>query len=223
MNKDIETNVIYKDGRRISHKCAICGKEMLPCSPKKKYCKPSCQKVGRYNLHNNTNFKTVKQCEKHLYTINKTYRGRIENKPVMKFSLKGTYIGTIPSVCMAGKMGDDNGNYDKNSIARCARGERNTYRGYIWIYKEDFTEEVLQQRLDKADNRFKFLEKPVVVFDEDGNYVARYNSITEGAEKEFVDRSSLIGHLKRKKKHNTCAGMIWYYEDALQQQQYKIS
>ena len=71
----------------------------------------------------------------------------------------------------------------------------------------------------KVKNGFKSIEKPVVVFDVDGNYIARYNSITEGAEKEFVDRTSLMGHLKRKARHKICAGFIWHYEDAIKQQQ----
>lgn len=220
IKKEIKANVTYHpDGYRISHKCAICGKEMLPCGLTRKYCKKSCQKVGWFNAEHNTDYKTLEECKQHYINNNIPYRGRIEGKPVMQFTLQGKYIRTIPSTCTAKLIGDENGRFDKNSLARCARGERNTYRDYIWIYKEDYTEEVLQKRLEKVKKRFNSIEKPVVVFDENGNYKARYNSITEGAEKEFVDRTSLMGHLKRKARHNTCAGFVWYYEETLQQQQ----
>ena len=220
MKQQIKSNVTHHpNGYRISHKCVICGKEMLPCGLTRKYCKKSCQKVGLFNNKYHTNYKTVEDCKKHLESNNISYRGRIERKPVMQFTLQGKYIRTIPSTCTASLIGDENGKSEKNSLARCARGERNTYRDYIWIYKEDYTKELSQSRVDKVNNRFKTIEKPVVVYDEEGNYIARYNSITEGAEKEFVDRTSLMGHLKRKARHKTCAGFIWYYEDAIQQQQ----
>lgn len=220
MNKEIKAVVTYHpNGHRISHKCAICGKEMFPCGLTRKYCNKSCQKIGWFNVKYNTDYKTTKECKEHLKNNNVAYRGRIERKPVMQFTLEGKYIRTIPSTCTAKLIGDENGNFEKNSLARCARGERNTYRDYIWIYKEDYSKELLQKRVDKVKNRFKTIEKPVVVYDKEGNYITRYDSITKGAEKEFVDRISLIGHLKRKTRHNTCAGLIWHYEETLQQKQ----
>ena len=220
IKKTIKAKVIYHpDGYRISHKCAICGKEMLPCGLAKKYCQKSCQKIGRFNVEHHTNYRTLEECKQHLINNNISYRGRIERKPVMQFTLQGKYIRTIPSTYTAKLIGDEKGRFDKSSISRCARGERNTYRDYIWIYKEDYTDELLEQRLNKVRNRFKSLQRPVVVFDKNGNYVTRYNSIMEGAKKEFVDKTSIIGHLKRKSRHKTCVGFIWYYEDTLQQQQ----
>lgn len=219
MKKEFKANVTYHpDGYRTSHKCAICDKEMLPCGLTRKYCNKSCKRVAEFNVKHLTDCKTLDECKQYLEKNNIPYRGKIESKKVMQFTLQGKYIRTIPSTGVAKLIGDENGNFHKNCLARCARGERDTYRDYIWIYKEDYTEELLQQRVDKVRSRFNSLKKAVVVIDETGSCVARYDSITEGAESEYIDRVSLMKHLKRKPKHNTCAGYTWHYEDEIRQQ-----
>lgn len=192
-------------------KCTICGKEFVGYSRNAKYCSTRCAKVVEFNYNNKTNFKTVEELEE--YKKNSSYRGRIDAKPVMQFRLDGSYVRTIPSVTTCNNLGDENGAFQKNSVARCARGERNSYRGYIWIYKEDYSLELLEERVGLVKNRFNSIKKAVVCLDTEGNYINRYDSVTEGAMGMFVDRICLNKHLQRKKKHNTCAGYIWMYEE----------
>ena len=192
-------------------KCSICGKEFVGYSRNAKYCSKTCAKVVEFNYNNKTNFKTVQEVEE--YKKSDAYRGKIDAKPVMQFRTDGSYVRTIPSVGMCEYFGDGNGRFQKNSVGRCARGERNTYRGYIWIYKEDYSLSTLKSKIEKVKNKYNSLKKPVVCLDINGNYIERYASVTEGAEKMFVDRISLNAHLQRKKKHNTCLGYIWMYEE----------
>ena len=191
--------------------CTVCGKEFIGYSPNAKYCSNRCAKLVEFNYNNKTNFKTLEELEE--YKKSDAYRGKIDAKPVMQFRLDGTYIRTVPSVSICNKLGDEKGLFQKNSVARCARGERNTYRGYIWIYKEDYSLALLESRLKLVKSRFNSIKKAIVCLDVDGKYIKRYNSVTEGAEKMFVDRISLNNHLQRKKKHNTCVGYIWMYEE----------
>ena len=71
----------------------------------------------------------------------------------------------------------------------------------------------MESRLKLVKNRFKSIKKAVVCLDRNGNYIDRYDSVTEGAENMYVDRISLNNHLQRKEKHNTCLGYIWMYEE----------
>lgn len=197
--------------KKMTFKCAICGKEFVGYSKNAKYCSIRCAKVVEFNYNNKTKFKTVEELDE--YKRSGFYRGKIDAKPVMQFRLDGTYVRTIPSVAICNQLGDEKGSFQKNSVARCARGERNSYRGYIWIYKEDYSSELLEKRVGLVKNRFNSIKKAVVCLDAEGNYINRYDSITEGAIDMFVDRVSLNKHLQRNKNHNTCVGYIWSYEE----------
>lgn len=214
-----KSNITYsEDGIRISHKCAICGKEMFPCFSKKVYCSRSCQNVGIYNNKNNTNFKTTEQVIEHRKIHHKNYRGRIENKEVMQFRTDGSFVHKYKSANLTKHYGNGLGNYCKNSVARCARGERNTYRGYIWIYSEDFSQKELERRINLIKTKYNTLKKPVVCLDLNGNFINRFNSITEGSKASFVHRVALGNHLKGKQGCATCVGHLWMYEEDYLQQ-----
>lgn len=87
---------------------------------------------------------------KHLFTEEllsekiikaKTKNGNI--KYVMQFDLYGNYINTYNNCTTASKaIGCKN-----TSINECAKGEAFQSKGYIWIYEDDYTEEVLQIKL----------------------------------------------------------------------------
>lgn len=196
---------------RVKKKCVICGKEYVVYNTTVgKYCSKKCREVVHFNYRNGTNFKTLQELED--FKNSDAYRGRRPAKPVMQFRLDGTYIRTIPSVHTCDLLGDENGNFQRNSVARCARGERNTYRDYFWIYKEDYSLEEIQRRISLLKSRHKEKKKPVVMLDMHGNYVARYDSVTDGATNMYTHTQNLIAHLKKKHGNSTCIGHIWMYE-----------
>ena len=80
IKKEIKANVTYHpDGYRISHKCAICGKEMLPCGLTRKYCKKSCQKVGWFNAEYHTDYKTLEECKEIAFKERKKRKIKSDN------------------------------------------------------------------------------------------------------------------------------------------------
>ena len=196
---------------KVKKKCVICGEEFYVYNTTiGKYCSKKCKEVVLFNYRNGTNFKTLEELD--AYKKSGDYRGRIPAKPVMQFRLDGTYIRTIPSVHTCDLLGDEDGSFKRNSVARCARGERNTYRDYFWIYKEDYSPEEIQRRISLLKNRHKEKKKPVIMLDMDGNYIARYESVTDGAANMYVAKQNLVAHLQKKERHGTCVWYLWMYE-----------
>lgn len=61
-------------------------------------------------------------------------------KPVVQYNLKGEYVDDYPSCAeverqTAEKYGPEK-KFRQQGVARCARGERLTYKEYIWRFKE---------------------------------------------------------------------------------------
>ena len=52
------------------------------------------------------------------------------SKPVLQLSLTGDLIREWPSTAECGRNG-----FDSSSVAKCCRGEKPQYKGFIWMYK----------------------------------------------------------------------------------------
>ena len=64
-------------------------------------------------------------------TISKMIKSR--NKPVVQYTTNGSVVAMFESIkCAAQTLGLDEGN-----ISRCCKGTRNTYKGFVWKYRED--------------------------------------------------------------------------------------
>ena len=57
------------------------------------------------------------------------------SKPVLQLSLSGELIREWPSTQECGRNG-----FDQSAVAACCRGERKTYKGFLWMYAEDYKE-----------------------------------------------------------------------------------
>lgn len=137
-----------------------------------------------------------------------------DKKPVLQFRKDGTLVRRLESTCEAKLFGDDKGMFSDTSVARCARGERKSYRGYIWIYESDFTAELLNDKVKAYNKRWDDKRKPVVQLELDGTFVKRYDSITQARDELFLScEMSIINVIKKKKMHNTCIGHLWMYEE----------
>lgn len=191
-------------------KCEICGKEFTSYARNAKYCNKSCYKVSVFNKAKGVKLTSLKEVEE--YRDANGIRGAIKFKPIMQFRIDGTYVTTVVNGEMRALMGDENGKFSSKKMGECARGEILSYRGYIWIYEEDFTEELLERRVMRIKHRHDYCKKSIVALALDGEYVKRYESIAEGCRKEFIHKNNLGTHLKRKPTHLTCGGYIWMYE-----------
>lgn len=96
--------------------------------------------------------------------------------------------------------------YKSENISRCCNNKLDTYKGYIWVKKEDYFNGYLQKYKSRA--KCKSNDKAVLQYDFLGNFVARYISCVEA------------GKALGKKTVNTAAngrdpqlyGYIWIYE-----------
>lgn len=65
-------------------------------------------------------------------------------KSVLQYTLDGTFIAEYPSCKLAKEaLGLT------TSISKAAAGTQNQSAGYIWIYKSDYTEELLKLKINK--------------------------------------------------------------------------
>ena len=81
----------------------------------------------------NNNVNNLEWCD---VKYNNTYGTRTEksskkcSKPVLQYTLDGVFIREWKSTAECGRNGFNQGN-----VAACCRGERKTYKGFIWRYK----------------------------------------------------------------------------------------
>lgn len=137
-----------------------------------------------------------------------------DKKPILQFRKDGSFVRRLESAYKSNTFGDENGLFAETSVSRCARGERRSYRGYIWIYESDYTIDVLQDRVREFSNRWVNKKKAVVKLGTDGSFVERYDSITEARDKNFLSSEiSIINVIKKKRGYETCCGYRWMYEE----------
>lgn len=71
------------------------------------------------------------------YDINKDYKyipKKLTEKEIYQLDLEGNIVKIYKSATEATKQNK----YHYTSLCRCCAGNRNTYKGYIWKYKEDY-------------------------------------------------------------------------------------
>lgn len=158
----------------------------------------------------------IPKTKKHRENLSKSRLGKYtkENNPrsraVIQLDLDGNIIAEYPSVTDAAKA--VNGNTTK--ISRCCAGEyrHRSHKNFLWIYKEDYTEELV----DKMVNTFKVKIKgrpvrPVVQLDLDGRYINRFDSVKQSVEAVGGTKKGVISCCKGER--NEYKGFKWMYEE----------
>ena len=59
-----------------------------------------------------------------------------QSKRVLQLSLSGDLIREWPSTAECGRNG-----FDHSAVAACCRGEKKQYKGFLWMYADDYREE----------------------------------------------------------------------------------
>ena len=137
-----------------------------------------------------------------------------ESKPILQFRKDGSFIRRIESTYKSSMFGDEKGAFNSSSVARCARGERKSYRGYIWIFESEYTDERLAELVVSMNKRWSSKNKPVVQLSIDGEFIDRFDSITQARDKFLLSNEmSIINVIKNKKWCDTCCGYKWMYEE----------
>jgi len=69
-------------------------------------------------------------------------------KWILQYDFNGNFIARYPSAKYASSIvGGDN-----SDIAKAATGKQKQARGFVWVYEKDFTQELLNNKLENAKN-----------------------------------------------------------------------
>lgn len=99
-------------------------------------------------------------------------------RPIYQFSLNGTFI---KEYCSVKDVCEELG-FSTSVVSRSCSREINTAYGYIWVYKDmvdninDFIREAIQRLKQGKSNRGKNRNKPVGLYDLNGNCLGEYDS-----------------------------------------------
>ena len=122
-----------------------------------KCCKGKANRVGKYRFS---------YAEKELPPkLKKEF-----TRQVNMFDFNGNYIKSFDNCNEAARFVNFGVNKDSSVIAKCAKGERASYKGYLWSYSMTpflFT------------NRKPTRNTPVEMYDLDGKFIKRFNSLKE--------------------------------------------
>jgi hypothetical protein len=124
---------------------------------------------------------------------------------VHQFDFYGNYIQTFDSCTEASRFINSGSTTSSSMIAKCAKGNRASYKGFLWSY----------ERIPFVNNRRRLTrERKVNMYDLNNQYIRTFNSITEA--KNHVNPgvktcTSIIRCCKAERK--TAYGYIWRYAD----------
>jgi hypothetical protein len=123
------------------------------------------------------------------------------SKKVLQFSIYGDLIREWESLKEISK----HYNVSERSICGCCRNEFNTVCGYLWRYKDDYEKNInIVKPVD-------LVTKSVVKLSLNGDFVTKYDSITDAASSENGFTANISACCRKKKK--SCYGFMWVYEE----------
>lgn len=130
--------------------------------------------------------------------------------PVVQLTLEGELVNVYGSSMEAERCGFSQGN-----IGSCCRGERNTHRGYIWMYLHEYKtlsseaiKKICEIKGEAGKRKNNPVPIPVVQLTLEGEMVTIYSSAGE-AEREGFSHQTIGRCVKGKlKKHK---GYKWMY------------
>ena len=134
-------------------------------------------------------------------------------KSILQFDLEGNFIKEWESGVELKKQYTPN---QRISIQSCARGITNKCLGYIWIYKKEFTKEILNNKVNpnigyKISKALKGKKgKKVAQYSKNrGELLNIYNSIFEASKHTLISEGGISQCCN--KKYKTSGGYIWKF------------
>jgi hypothetical protein len=133
-------------------------------------------------------------------------------KEVFQFSNDGSFIKKYDSLIEAGRKLEIN----HSSLMRTCQGKQVHTLDFIWIYKDEYNEELLGERIKKY-NESK-TNKGIIQLSKEGEFIVEYKDTIECAEKINGDPSAIIkccrGKLKTHKGYHFKYKSEYYSEVA---------
>src|SRR5690625_126948 len=136
-------------------------------------------------------------------------RHKENRKPVLKVSLNGELVERFESLEEAFNSCP---NYSKSGINHCCTGRLNTYKGYFWIYEEDYSDKKVKNRIKKTKNTQSI---KVAKFDLKGNFIRFYGSMGQASRETGINAGSISQSCSGKTQH--AGGYKWKYADEVTQ------
>lgn len=143
--------------------------------------------------------------------LNKTYEKHHLAQVINQYSLNGDFIKSWPCI----KLAEDTLNISINTnLSFCG--------DYIWIKPENYTNELLQEKIEKAKVHHKD-KKLIYRFDLYGELIDVYNGGKDIEQNAKVNRSQVFNTAKQKEKGTVVHNSIWIYEEDLRDKDFIIS
>lgn len=135
-------------------------------------------------------------------------------KEVIQFTKSGEFIDTYETIeeC-ASRL-----NINRSGISQSCNNKLKTYKGYIFLFKEGFNEDVLNDRVKSLSSHG--LSRSVIQLSLDGSVISEYKSVKDGA--DAIDgRADKISACCRGER-KTHKGFKWIYKDEYIERSEKI-
>lgn len=136
---------------------------------------------------------------------------------LLQYSISGEFINEYRGIETAAKAV----NTDPSNIFRAAVGQTKSSADYIWFYKNDFTEDLLIEKVkiyntsykpskETVEKRSILQRKKISKFNLNNVIIETYDSVKEAAEKNNL----YSGNISRAAQgiYKTCGGFIWKYD-----------
>lgn len=185
-----------------------------------------------YNSNDNTFHPTLTQEERDKASVRMSVNNPMKNKKtvlkvkkskeknttkVLQHTLDGHFIKKHDSTFNA----SIELNVDASNINRALNDRTKKSAGCIWIYDDDFTEKLLQTKLERLKQKYKPSEetikqmvsktnKKVIQYTLNSKIVKEWDSLKEASDALSIP-SGNISHCCRK-IYKTCKGFIWKYK-----------
>ena len=130
-------------------------------------------------------------------------------RPVLKFTLDGTFVKRYDKMMSAGEEHNDP---MASMITAATNGKRLSTFGHIWIYEDEYTKEVLDNKITLIKARRNDGQaRPLYLLDIKGNIITEFKSVVDATNKtnleDHIITRAAIG------AHPTKSGMIFLYKD----------
>lgn len=122
-------------------------------------------------------------------------------KPIVQYDLEGNFVAEYESITSAAQALGIN----TSNLCQCLKGISPTCRRFIWKYKDEHLNHI------EVPNFYSSLEREVIQYNKQGEYLGSYESITKAALLTGIGRTSINNCLHRRSK--TAGSYIWKYKE----------
>lgn len=142
--------------------------------------------------------------------------------PVIQIDLQGNFIKQWSSAQETTNVLG----YDASCVSKCVKGFRHSYKNYLWIALEDYTNDLVQERLENRKtalliknkagslNAKKYCSIPVSQYTKEGNFLKDWDSANQASKELGINQAAIWQCLKGNYKQ--AYGFKWEYKKEIE-------